>query len=195
MTKKGQAITPETVPEIKMPGVDRQKHFLDLVAVSGDIGKAAKALQISYSQAIKILSDQSNLKVLDAKLPGGLKTFSMGRQERVQFLQQCAITGLMPRAVVAFNEETQQYEEGLAFDSVTPHHRLRCVELLGRMEGDFILKHEIVDNTGKNGNVSPNIRHKLGEIYDTAGDVNAPLEEEEAGETTFVPDPEVDPLA
>lgn len=153
-------------------------RFLTALSYCGEPKEAAKLVGMKMKQAYRALADPDGLDYLDDLCKtDGARYFVLDRAQRKAILTMGAAGGVLPKVV--FSDETGQPTDQIAVESLTPTMRLRCLELLARMEGDFIETRKIIDDTSTARGITDAIRNKLDEVYQESGLINiTPMEED-----------------
>lgn len=144
------------------------RRYVQALALCGDSGRAARLVGIGMRQAHRALADPDGLSYLDKICASdGLTYYRLDRAQRKAILTMMIVGGVMPKVSFIADDgtATPEPQAALDFDDITPTQRLKALELLGKMEGDFIERVELDDKTKKAAETSPEVRGKLDEIY------------------------------
>lgn len=146
------------------------KRYIQALALCGDPRKAARLVGIGMRQAHRALADPDGLSYLDKLCAAdGAHYYRLDRAQRKAILTMIIVGGVMPKVSFTLDDGVADPvpEAALDFDNVSAQQRLKALELLGKMEGDFIERVEVEDKTGSKAKeaVTPEVREKLDEIY------------------------------
>lgn len=154
---------------------DRQKKSkekinkaIEAYAICGDPKTAARLVGVSLDKVVRAFQDDDGIVLLQKYLkkynPGDLVMMSV--DQRRSFLSKCAFGGILPRVV--FNFQTGEPTSDILFEPLTPSQRLKCIDMINRMDGVYTERREIIDKTVREGELSPAVKSKINEILSDA---------------------------
>jgi hypothetical protein len=178
MSKDPEPTTEGGIERKKKREIKHRERFLTTLSYCGDTKEAATLVGMKMQQAYRALSDPDGLDYLDELCKtDGARYFVLDRAQRKAILTMGAAGGILPKVI--FNDDTGQPTDQIAVENLSPSQRLRCLELLARMEGDFIETRKIIDETSAATGVTNEIRDKLDEVYAESNIINiTPLEDD-----------------
>ncbi len=103
-----------------------------------------RPLAAAMSQAFQSLTHSGGAAVMDALSQGDTKAlWILTREQRLALLTMAAVGGVLPKVqLIPVEGLGNEVAEQVQYDHVDAKIRIKCLELIGKMEGDYIEKHE-----------------------------------------------------
>ena len=138
-------------------------NFHEVLSMCGSPEDAARLVNIGLDQAYRALRAPDGFDELD-KANKNKSFYSMSKEQRKSFLTGCILGGIMPRVI--FDMDTGLPTSRLVYEPICEASRLKCLEMLAKMEGDFIERRVLgFELPPEKGAVSSTVREKLDEVY------------------------------